>query len=142
MNTSGRVTADQRMNFRDEAVGGGNTLARIHRFAHARQFVERGLSEAERAVVGGDHTAVDLHEQGFQFMAQIAHGYEARHAGAALERVQRTLQRVEAIDTGAVLIPLRERALRLFDELDGFIGEDTGNVRVEIREDVFDDLGY
>ena len=127
------------MNFRDEAVGGGNTLARAHRFAHARQFVERRLREAERAVVGGDDAAVDLHEQGFEFMAQIAHGHEARHACAALERVQRTLQRVEAIDAAAVLVPLRERALRLFDELDRFIGEDAGDVRVEIREDVFDD---
>ena len=125
------------MNFRDEAARGGNTLARTHGFAHARQFVERGLREAERAVVGGDDAAVDLHEQGFQFVAQIAHGHQARHARAALERVQRTLQRVEAIDAGAVLVPLRERALRLFDELDGLIGEDAGDVRVEIREDVF-----
>ena len=130
------------MNLCDEGVGCRNTLARTHRFAHAREFVERSLRKAERAVVGRNDPAVDLHEQGFQFMAQVTHGYEARHAGAALERVQRSLQRVEAIDTAAVLIPLRERALRLFDELDRFIGEDTGDVRVEIRDNVFDDLSY
>ena len=75
-------------------------------------------------------------------MAEIAHRYEARHTGAALERVQRTLQRIEAVDAAAVLIPLRERALRLFDELDRFIGEDAGDVLIEIRRDVFDDLSY
>ena len=41
----------------------------------------------------------------------------------------------------AVLVPLRERALRGVDELDGLVGEDAGDVLVEIRDDVFATYG-
>ena len=68
-------------------------------------------------------------------------GTEARHARAALERVQRTLERGQTVDAAAVLVPLRQRALRGVDELDGLVGEDAGDVLVEVREDVFDHVG-
>ena len=64
-------------------------------------------------------------------------GVRARHARAALERVQRALERREAVDAAAILVPLRQRALRGVDELDRFVGEDAGDVLVEIRDDVF-----
>ena len=130
------------MNSGDERIRGRHAFARAHRFAHACELVERGLCEAERAVVGRDDLAVDQHEQGFEFVAQVAHGHEASHAGAAFECVQRTLQRVEAIDTAAVLVPLRQCALRLLDELDGFVRENAGDVLIEVRDDVFDHLGW
>ncbi len=44
------------------------------------------------------------------------------------------LSAVEAIDAAAVLVPLRQRALRCVDEFDRLIGEDAGDVGVEVRE--------
>ena len=122
------------MSLADQSARGGNTLAGADGFAHARQLVERGLRELECAVVRRDQAAVDLHEQRFELVRQIAHRHEARHARAALERMQRALERGETVDAGAVLVPLGERALRGVDEFDGFVGEDAGDVGVEIRE--------
>ena len=71
-------------------------------------------------------------------MGQVAHRSEARHARAALERVQRTLERRQTIDAAAILVPLCQRTLRRVDELDGFVGEDAGDVLVEVGHNVFD----
>ena len=105
--------------------------------ADAREFVERRLRKTEGAVIGFHDAAVDLHEQRFDFVGQVAHRDQAGHACTALERVQRTLQRDETVDAAAIFIPLGERALRLLDELDRFVGEIAGDLRIEIREHIF-----
>ncbi len=125
------------MNSGDETVSRGHAFAGANGFAHASQLIERCLREAERAVVGRHDTAVDLHEQRFELVAQIAHGNEACHARAALERVQRAFQRDQSIDAAAVFVPLGERTLRLIDEFHGLISKDAGDFLVEVRLHVF-----
>ena len=136
-----RARSSERVNSGDEAVGRGHAFAGANGFAHASQLIERCLREAERAVVGRHDAAVDLHEQRFELMAQIAHGNEPRHARAALERVQRAFQRDQAVDAAAVFVPLGERALRLVDEFHGFISKDAGDFLVEVRLHVLGHVG-
>ncbi len=57
-----------------------------------RKFIEARLHDRVRMIVAGHGTAVDLDHQGLEFVAQIAHGADARHARTALERVQLPLQ--------------------------------------------------
>ena len=47
--------------------------------------------DVERHERAGNFAAVDLNHQGLELMTQIAHGADARHAGAALERMQLAL---------------------------------------------------
>ena len=121
-------------------MGRGHAFAGADGFAHASQLIERCLREAECAVVGRHDTAVDLHEQRFQLVAQIAHRNQACHARAALERVQRALQRDQSINAAAVFVPLGKRTLRLVDEFYGLISEDAGDFLVEVRLHVLSDV--
>jgi hypothetical protein len=128
------------MNLRDQAARGGHALAGAHRLAHARQFVERTLRQREGAIVGA-MTPLSICMKSVSSSCDRSPMGSARHARAALERVQRTLERRETIDTAAVLVPLRQSTLRGVDQLDGLVGEDAGNVLVEVGDDFFDDLG-
>jgi hypothetical protein len=101
----------KRLDPRDETTCGRNTLATAHRLAHARQFIQRRLRQRECAIVGRNRAAVDLHEESLEFVGQVTHGNEAGHACAALECVQWTLERRQAIDTAAIFVPLRQRTL-------------------------------
>jgi hypothetical protein len=83
----GRQLAD----LSDQRLGTGGQRALAHLVAHARQFIEAGLHDGVRMIVARHRAAVDLNHQSLEFMTQIAHGADARHAGAALQRMQLAL---------------------------------------------------
>ena len=60
-------------------------------------------------------------------MREIAHRDHARHACAALERVQRALQRRDMRAVGAIGGEGRQRALGVLDQLAGFLRENAGD---------------
>ena len=80
------------------------------------------------AVVCRDHSVIDLQDERLEFMAEIAHRRDARHAGAALERVQRPLQFGDMLLIGALLVPGVERRVRGFEEFRGLLAEDGGDL--------------
>ena len=131
---------NKRMNRRDEPRAVGTPFPEL---TDSRMRASSSSADCARpkARSSAATTSLSICMKGSRVVRQVAHGHEAGHARATLERVQGTLQRVEAVDAGAVLVPLRERVLRSVDELDGLVGEDAGDVLVEIREDVFGDVG-
>ncbi len=104
---------------------GHDVLAQPMELVEARlqQLVDRGVARGE--------PLAQPDEQGFQFMAQIAHDGEPGHSGATFERVQITLQigqrRVTAAVTGR---ETSHGAIGSIQQLGGLFGEDRGDLRV------------
>ena len=94
---------------RDQRGRGDRQRAVAHQIAHAREFIETGLHDGVRMIVADHGSAVDLDHQGLEFMAQIAHGGDARHSGAAFQGVQLTLQLRNPLLVLAVAIPGGQR---------------------------------
>ena len=109
------------------------TSALTHDIAHPVQFVEARLQGRERRFTGGDLPAFDqLHER-FEFMTQIAHGANARHARTALQRVDDALQFKYERVVPAILLPCGQRLLRSLQQLRCFFGKDSRDFGIEIR---------
>ena len=82
----------QRLDARNHGASRANATAVGNQLTHAGQLVEARLHGFKQGLVRGYRAVVDLHDQGFQLMAQVAHRHDARHAGAALQGMQRALQ--------------------------------------------------
>jgi len=65
-------------------------------------------------------------------MTQVTHGRNSRHAGSALERMQRSLERGAALRTLGLRAPFGQRVLGCVDELRCLFGEDGGDFGIEI----------
>ena len=115
----------------NSASGGGRQRACAHHIAHARQFIETGLHDGVRVVVGRHGARVDLDDQRFQLVAQVAHRLDARHARAALERVQLALQFRDPLLVAPVVIPGGQRDLRGLEQLGGLLAVDVGDLVIE-----------
>jgi hypothetical protein len=72
---------------RDHLTRGRNAAAVGDRLTHASQLVQARLDDIKHGVVGGDGAVVDLHDERFQLVAEVAHPGDARHAGATLQRM-------------------------------------------------------
>ncbi len=115
-----------------------NQVARIARqragadqIAHAREFIQAGLHDRVSMVVARDRAAVDLQHQGLELVTQVAHGGNARHSRAALQRVQLTLQLGDRLLVLAVLVPNRQRALSRFQQLGRLLAVDIRDFVIE-----------
>ncbi len=82
----------KRPDAQDQVARRRQALARVGHFAHAVQFVERALQHVEGRSIARRRARFDRGEERFDFVAQVTHGADARHAGAALERVQQSLE--------------------------------------------------
>ena len=82
-------------------------------------------------VVAEHHSAVDLDHQRLEFVAQIAHGGDARHPGSAFQGVQLTLQFLDPQLVLAVAIPCRQGDLRRLEQFSGFFTVDIRDLAVE-----------
>ena len=83
-------------------------------------------------IVAGHGAAVDLEHQGLEFMTQIAHGADARHAGAAFEGVQLTLQFSDSLFVLAVAIPGGQRAFSRLQQFSRLFAVDVGDLVIEL----------
>ncbi len=101
-----------------------DTAAVCNSLSHASQLIEARLDQIKHRVVGGNGPHVDREHERFQLVAEVAHGRNARHAGATLERVQRPLQRRPIVGTRGVRTPIRQRLLGRVDEFERFLSED------------------
>ncbi len=102
------------------------------RLSHASQLIEARLDQIEHRVVGGNGPHVDREHERFQLMAEVAHGRNARHAGAALECVQRPLQGRPVVGTRGIRTPIRQRLFGRVDELERFLSEDGRDFRIVV----------
>ena len=116
----------------DQVVRRGDVQPRVRHLAHAVQFVDRCLQHVERRCVAGGRAGLDRREERFDFVAQVAHGANARHARTALQRMQQALELGDLAAIGTVGAPVRERRLGLLEQLGGLLAEDRGDVRVEV----------
>ncbi len=112
-----------------------------HQIAHARELVEACLHHRMRMVVPHYHAAVDRNHQRLELVAQIAHGGDTRHAGAALQRVQRALQLGDGLLVLAIVIPGGERQLGSLDQLGRLLAVDIGDLVIELIRRVGARLG-
>ncbi len=103
-----------------------------HQFTHARQFVESLLRHHPGRVVVQRVTEFQLHQQRLEFVRQVAHGGDARHARAALEGVQRPLERRHMIGIAGIVVPGLHRRLCRLQQLGGLFTEDGRHFHVEI----------
>ncbi len=84
-------------------------------------------------MIVADHgTAVDLHYQGLQFMAQIAHGADTRHSGSAFEGMQMTLQFRDWLLVVAVAIPGGQRFFRRLEQFGRLFAVDVCDLVIEL----------
>ena len=133
------IAPRQTLNTRDHGARRRCGAAVGDQLAHARELIEARLDDIEHGLVRADGAVVDLHHERFQLVAQVAHGRDARHPGAALERVQRSLEGRAVLGAAGVRAPGGERLLRGVNELRGLFGKDGRNLGVEVAG-VFDHL--
>ena len=87
-----------------------------HHVAHPVQFVDAVLEKFFHTLARSHTAFVNRYEQGFEFVAEVAHGLDAGHAGAALERMQVPLEFLYRLPCALVLHPEAERLVGRFEE--------------------------
>ena len=87
-----------------------------------------------------DASVVNRNQQGFDFMAEVAHGRNAGHTGPALQRVQVALELLHRL-RGTLLDPLEERLVGRFEQLGRLLREYRRDFRIVLGL-VADDLGH
>ena len=127
-----RLGLRQRFDARDHGARRRNTAAVGNHLTHAGQLVEARLHDIKQGLIRRDRTVVDLHDQGFQLVAQVAHRHDARHAGAAFQRVQWPLQSRTVLGATRLRAPVAQGLLGRFDELRGLFGEDRCDFGIEV----------
>ena len=115
----------------EQRGGGGRQRTRAHHVAHARKFVEASLHYGVRMIVGRHRAGVDIDDQSFQFVAQIPHRGDPRHARPAFQGMQLTLQFRDPILVLAVKIPGRQRTFGGLEQLSGLFAVDRRDFVIE-----------
>jgi hypothetical protein len=122
----------QRANPRYQRRRSRRQSAAAHEVAHAGQFIQARLHHRVGIVVADDGAAVDLDHQRFEFMAEIAHGADARHSRSALESMQLPLQLRDPLLVPAIAIPGSEGYLRRIQQFGRLFAIDIRDFVIEI----------
>ena len=70
----------------------GHRLTGRQQVTHARELIDGRLHDAMSGVIPRHQPLLDLGDQGFHLMGQVAHSADAGHARPALERMQGPLE--------------------------------------------------
>ena len=108
--------------------------ARSNRFTHARELINARLQNVERCRRRRDSALIDLQDEALELVAQVAHRLNAGHAGAALQSVQRTLQRPAQLGAVRIRAPSGDRGLGAIEKLDCLLGEDARDLGIKLRD--------
>ncbi len=84
-------------------------------------------------IFGNQFTGGQILEQGFQRMAQIPQGEQAREACIALERVQVAHQTIDGSMGGEITFPLAVEFFELLADFPRFFEKDFQQLRIDIR---------
>ena len=102
--------------------------------AHTRELIDGRLHDAMSGVIPRHQPLLDLGDQGFHLMGQVAHSADAGHARPALERMQGPLERRQVGHCATVTgRQLRHGRLRGFQQFAGFVTEHRSDLTVVLH---------
>ena len=126
--------ARARVEFRDQRIRHRDRAARADAGDHRVQAVEAAFQQ--RDAVAAEFGALFDHrfQQRLHDMAEFAHGHDAGHARAALDRVQVALQADQWLALARRVAQLREQAVGVVEQVAAFLDEDVDQFRVELGQ--------
>ena len=101
-----------------------DSFARDHHVPHAMQLVDTLLQEFVYLRRRLYSPVINIDQQRFNLMAQVAHGGDACHACAAFQCMQMALEGFKVIAVIAICLPFSQRLVGRFEQLGGLFGED------------------
>ena len=101
--------------------------------AHMMQFVDAQLQQLIDLDGTRNAAVIESDQQCLEFVAEIAHRRDARHACAALQRMQVALELFDVLAIVFVLGPVHQSLVSRLQQFGSFFGKNCGNLCIVFR---------